>query len=82
MDKSQSTGLLFEISHKGRRCHLLPDCDVPTKTSAELLDKNTSAMIRLICLRWQKLTSSGTSLIYLPKTWLSIATFILWEVAP
>ena len=39
MDKSQSTGLLFEISHKGRRCHLLPDCDVPTKTSAELLDK-------------------------------------------
>ena len=29
MDKNQSTALLFEMSHPGRRCHLLPVCDVP-----------------------------------------------------
>jgi glycine dehydrogenase subunit 2 len=29
MDKPQSTELLFEISHPGRRTHLLPECDVP-----------------------------------------------------
>ncbi len=29
MDKPQSTELLFEISHPGRRCHRLPACDVP-----------------------------------------------------
>ncbi len=29
MDKNQSTALLFEMSHPGRRCHLLPPCDVP-----------------------------------------------------
>src|SRR5215467_12608130 len=29
MDKLQSTELLFEISHPGRRCHRLPECDVP-----------------------------------------------------
>jgi glycine dehydrogenase subunit 2 len=29
MDKPQSTELLFEISHHGRRCHRLPECDVP-----------------------------------------------------
>ncbi len=29
MDKPQSTALLFELSHSGRRCHLLPECDVP-----------------------------------------------------
>jgi glycine dehydrogenase subunit 2 len=29
MDKSQSTDLLFEIRHPGRRCHRLPACDVP-----------------------------------------------------
>jgi glycine dehydrogenase subunit 2 len=29
MDKSQSTELLFELSHPGRRCHRLPECDVP-----------------------------------------------------
>ncbi|MCS6976090.1 MAG: aminomethyl-transferring glycine dehydrogenase subunit GcvPB [Gemmatales bacterium] len=29
MDKNQSTELLFEISHPGRRCHRLPPCDVP-----------------------------------------------------
>src|SRR5437868_4410833 len=30
MDKTQSTELLFELSHKGRRTHRLPECDVPT----------------------------------------------------
>src|SRR5690242_10969888 len=30
MDKPQSTELLFEISHPGRRCHRLPECDVPS----------------------------------------------------
>jgi glycine dehydrogenase subunit 2 len=30
MDKQQSTELLFELSHPGRRTHRLPACDVPT----------------------------------------------------
>ncbi len=30
MDKPQSTELLFEISHPGRRCHRLPESDVPS----------------------------------------------------
>ncbi|MGH7224033.1 MAG: aminomethyl-transferring glycine dehydrogenase subunit GcvPB, partial [Gemmataceae bacterium] len=30
MDKTQSTELLFELSHSGRRTHRLPECDVPT----------------------------------------------------
>src|SRR5437762_5617200 len=30
MHKTQSTELLFELSHKGRRTHRLPECDVPT----------------------------------------------------
>jgi glycine dehydrogenase subunit 2 len=30
MDKPQSTELLFEISHAGRRCHRLPESDVPS----------------------------------------------------
>jgi glycine dehydrogenase subunit 2 len=29
MEKSQSTELLFEMSKPGRRCHCLPECDVP-----------------------------------------------------
>src|SRR4249920_4131446 len=37
MDSSQSTELLFEISHPGRRCHRLPACDVPTKDARTLL---------------------------------------------
>ena len=37
MDKTQSTELLFELSHRGRRCHLLPVSDVPGPSSAELL---------------------------------------------
>ena len=31
MDKNQSTELLFELSHPGRRTHRLPECDVPTR---------------------------------------------------
>jgi glycine dehydrogenase subunit 2 len=33
MDKNQSTELLFELSHPGRRTHRLPQCDVPTANS-------------------------------------------------
>src|SRR5437868_6901930 len=32
MNNPQSTDLLFEISHPGRRCHRLPKCDVPADT--------------------------------------------------
>ncbi|MBI2805123.1 MAG: aminomethyl-transferring glycine dehydrogenase subunit GcvPB [Planctomycetes bacterium] len=31
MTNNQSTDLLFEISHPGRRCHRLPECDVPAR---------------------------------------------------
>jgi glycine dehydrogenase subunit 2 len=34
MDKPQSTELLFEISHSGRRCHRLPESDVPGREAA------------------------------------------------
>jgi glycine dehydrogenase subunit 2 len=37
MEKSQSTELLFEMSHPGRRSHRLPACDVPTAPAAVLL---------------------------------------------
>jgi glycine dehydrogenase subunit 2 len=37
MDKTQSTDLLFEMSHPGRRTHRLPECDVPTPPAASLL---------------------------------------------
>jgi glycine dehydrogenase subunit 2 len=37
MDKNQSTDLLFEMSHLGRRCHRLPACDVPAPEANELL---------------------------------------------
>jgi glycine dehydrogenase subunit 2 len=39
MDKNQSTELLFEISHPGRRCHRLPECDVPARAAADLLPR-------------------------------------------
>src|SRR3954469_3041186 len=32
MNNNQSTELLFELSHTGRRCHRLPASDVPTET--------------------------------------------------
>ena len=41
--KNQSTELLFEISHAGRRCHRLPECDVPAKPAAELLPQQALA---------------------------------------
>jgi len=40
MNNTQSTGLIFEISRPGRRCHHLPQCDVPTKPARELLPKH------------------------------------------
>src|SRR5215471_761518 len=36
MQRNQSTELLFELSHPGRRTHRLPACDVPT-ASGDLL---------------------------------------------
>jgi glycine dehydrogenase subunit 2 len=43
MDKTQSTQLLFELSHPGRRCHRLPTCDVPVKGAKELLPAKSFA---------------------------------------
>ena len=37
MNNTQSTGLIFEISKPGRRCHRLPKCDVPERPATELL---------------------------------------------
>src|SRR6516164_4023304 len=37
MDKPQSTELLFELSKPGRRCHLVPPCDVPAGPVESLL---------------------------------------------
>ena len=37
MTSTQSTELLFEISHPGLRCHRLPPCDVPSDTSLSQL---------------------------------------------
>ena len=37
MDKANRLELLFEISHAGRRCHRLPECDVPVPEASELL---------------------------------------------
>src|SRR5262249_26039140 len=37
MDKAQSTSLLFELSHPGRRTHRLPECDVPIGEAKTLL---------------------------------------------
>jgi glycine dehydrogenase subunit 2 len=37
LQSNQSTELLFEISHPGRRSHRLPACDVPVKPMASLL---------------------------------------------
>jgi len=36
MNNPQSTELLFELSHQGRRAHRLPPCDVPTHISESL----------------------------------------------
>ena len=37
MDKTQSTELLFELSHAGRRTHRLPPSDVPAAETGRLL---------------------------------------------
>src|SRR5208282_5104325 len=43
MEKSQSTELLFEMSKPGRRCHMLPPCDVPTGPVESLLPASALA---------------------------------------
>jgi glycine dehydrogenase subunit 2 len=43
MEHTQSTGLLFELSHPGRRCHRLPACDVPAPDVRELLPAESLA---------------------------------------
>src|SRR5262249_34791117 len=42
MNNTQSTELLFEMSRPGRRCHLLPPCDVPVAAEG-LLPPSTLA---------------------------------------
>jgi glycine dehydrogenase subunit 2 len=39
----QSTELLFEMSHAGRRCHRVPACDVPVAEAESLLPKSALA---------------------------------------
>ncbi len=43
MQRNQSTELLFELSHPGRRTHRLPACDVPAPEAKELLPAATLA---------------------------------------
>src|SRR5882724_8554682 len=43
MNSNQSTELLFEMSHAGRRCHRLPASDVPTADLTKLLPADTLA---------------------------------------
>lgn len=43
MDKPQSTNLLFEMSHPGRRCHRLPASDVPDVPLDRLLAPSATA---------------------------------------
>jgi glycine dehydrogenase subunit 2 len=43
MDKPQSTELLFEMSDPGRRCHRLPECDVPVGPVEKLLPASALA---------------------------------------
>jgi len=43
MQANQSTELLFEMSHAGRRCHRLPACDVPARPASSLLPKDALA---------------------------------------
>src|SRR5436853_7686657 len=40
MTNNQSTELLFEMSEAGRRCHRLPECDVPVRDVKTLLPAN------------------------------------------
>jgi glycine dehydrogenase subunit 2 len=43
MHNTQSTELLFELSHPGRRCHRLPGCDVPAGEVTDLLPADALA---------------------------------------
>jgi glycine dehydrogenase subunit 2 len=43
MNRTQSTELLFELSHPGRRTHRLPACDVPVAEAANLLPADSLA---------------------------------------
>jgi glycine dehydrogenase subunit 2 len=43
MTNTQSTALLFELSKPGRRCHRLPDCDVPAKPASGLIPRDQLA---------------------------------------
>jgi glycine cleavage system P protein (glycine dehydrogenase) subunit 2 len=43
MNNIQSTDLLFELSHTGRRCHRLPSSDVPVRPIGELIPKEQLA---------------------------------------
>ena len=43
MLNTQSTALIFDLSKPGRRCHLLPACDVPGKPVKELIPSNQLA---------------------------------------
>src|SRR5215470_11830956 len=43
MEKNQSTALLFELSKPGRRCHRLPECDVPAPEAEGLLPADALA---------------------------------------
>jgi glycine dehydrogenase subunit 2 len=37
MNNTQSTELVFELSKSGRRCHRLPECDVPSSSVSEMI---------------------------------------------
>ncbi len=43
MTNNQSTDLLFEISHPGRRCHRTPPCDVPAREPKSLVPADALA---------------------------------------
>jgi glycine dehydrogenase subunit 2 len=43
MDKPQSTELIFDLSHPGRRAHRLPACDVPVGEADRLLPASALA---------------------------------------
>jgi glycine dehydrogenase subunit 2 len=45
MTNPQSTGLIFEISHAGRRCHRTPACDVPAVPLERLLPAAHAAAV-------------------------------------
>src|SRR5262245_35209887 len=44
MNRTQSTELLFELSHSGRRAHRLPACDVPVPDALPIFPENCLAV--------------------------------------